>query len=117
MKKVIIATSFLAVAAFIACKGTSYATTIDKYEVTQQQVDAAKKRWSESDIDKIKKGKSIFTHQCVECHKAFVVESMSERKWKHEIEDMSPKAKLTEEEKMNLTYFVLSYWDTKQVAK
>lgn len=116
MKKIILATAVLSIIVFTACKTTSYATTMKSYEITQQQVDIAKKRWSESDVEKLKKGKSIFTGECTDCHKAFVIEKFSEKKWNHEIDDMSPKAKLTEEQKQNLTYFVLSYLEMKQAA-
>lgn len=99
----------------IAC--TSYAKTIDKYQISEQQTEFAKKRFPEADAAKLGHGKQIYTKQCTECHKAFVIEKFGERKWKHEIDDMSPKAKLTDQEKMDLTYFVLSYMDMKQAPK
>jgi len=101
----------------LAAACTSYAKTIDKYQVSQEQIDVAKKRWETSDSEKLKAGKSIFIKQCSECHKPFVIEKFSEKKWKHEIEDMSPKAKLTAEEKENLTQFVLSYLEIKTQVK
>ncbi|MCW3075861.1 MAG: hypothetical protein JWO32_470 [Bacteroidetes bacterium] len=117
MKKTFFFLSVTFLIAFAACKTVSYAKTIDKYDVSTQQTEIAKKRWAESDGAKLIRGKSIFTKQCTECHKAFVIEKFSERKWNHEIDDMSPKAKLSPEEKQDLTYFVLSYLEMKQAPK
>jgi len=115
MKKIFYFFAGLLAIGTIAC--TSYAKTISKYNVTPEQTEIAQKRWVASDITKLNHGKYIFANQCTECHKAFVIEKFSERKWNHEIDDMSPKAKLTEEEKQDLTYFVLSYLEMKQVKK
>ncbi|MGZ3920526.1 MAG: hypothetical protein ACXVC7_09545 [Bacteroidia bacterium] len=115
MKKTIYLFASIIVIGAAAC--TSYTKTISKYTISQEQTDIAKKRWSESDLNKLNHGKSIFTKQCTECHKAFLIEGFSERKWNHEIDDMSPKAKLSPEEKQDLTYFVLSYLEMKQAKK
>ncbi|MBA3664873.1 MAG: hypothetical protein H0W61_11795 [Bacteroidetes bacterium] len=115
MKNLIYLSFGVVLAGAAAC--TSYAKTISTYEITPKQTEIANKRWSESNEAKLKHGKSIFTVQCTECHKAFVIEKFSEKKWNHEIDDMSPKAKLTAEEKQDLTYFVLSYLEMKQPAK
>lgn len=117
MKKTFLFLSAALLIGVAACKTTSYAKTIDKYEVSSQQNEIAKKRWAESDAVKLSHGKSIFTKQCTECHQAFVIEKFSEKKWNHEIDDMSPKAKLSPQEKQDLTYFVLSYLEMKQAPK
>jgi hypothetical protein len=111
MKKIILSLCVPALLGTVAC--TTYAKTLDKYEISSQQTEIAKRRWAGSDASKLKKGKAIFTTQCTECHKAFVIEKFSEKKWNHEIDDMSPKAKLSDEEKQDLTYFVLSYLEMK----
>lgn len=101
----------------VAAACTSKSKIINNYEVTPQQTEIAKKRWPQSDAGKLNMGKSIFTKQCTECHKAFVIEKFSEKKWNHEIDDMSPKANLTPEEKQDLTYFILSYREIKTAVK
>jgi mono/diheme cytochrome c family protein len=81
------------------------------------QLQAAEKRWpgtSEMDLDQ---GQVIFTTKCIRCHKAFAIEGFSEAKWLHEIDDMSPKAHLTEDEKQKLTKYILSYHDLKDRVK
>jgi hypothetical protein len=115
MKKLFIPLGAFVIIGAVAC--TSYAKTIGSYKINNQQIDIAKKKWPDSDAIKLDNGKQIFTNQCTECHKAFVIEKFSETKWKHEIDDMSPKAKLTELQKTELTYFILSYLEMKQAPK
>lgn len=115
MKKTLIILSS-AIIAFAACKSSSYAKKIENYIVSDEQLTFAKKRWDDATKENLNMGKSIFTNQCTQCHKPFVIESFSEKKWNHEIDDMSPKAKLSAEEKKNLTYFILSYLDSKKTA-
>jgi hypothetical protein len=106
--------SFAAVIAIAACKTSSKTTATApaaSVEISAEQTDIAKKRWSESSPEKLKTGASIFRFQCTNCHKSYPIEKFSEKKWLHEIDDMSPKAKLSSEEKQNLTYYILSYRD------
>ncbi|MCE3259266.1 MAG: hypothetical protein K0S12_907 [Bacteroidetes bacterium] len=111
MNKLFLLTSGLVAVTLVAC--TSYAKTLEKSEISQKQTEIAKNRWSESNLQALANGKQIYTQKCTECHKAFVIEKFSEKKWNHEIDDMSPKAKLTPEEKQHLTYFLLSYREMK----
>ncbi|MCE3226549.1 MAG: hypothetical protein K0S32_1100 [Bacteroidetes bacterium] len=114
MTKQITLFAAVAVISIAACKTSSKTTASSATaEISQEQVDISKKRWSESSLEKLTQGKSIFTGQCTNCHKAYRIESFGEKKWLHEIDDMSPKAKLTAEEKQNLTYYILSYRDMK----
>ncbi|MBI2722019.1 MAG: hypothetical protein HYX39_07580 [Bacteroidetes bacterium] len=115
MKNTFYLLSFTVVLAIAACKSSS--KIINTYELTPTQTEIAKKRWPQSDAAKLSHGKSIYTNQCTQCHKTFVIESFSEKKWNHEIDDMSPKANLTPEEKQDLTYFILSYREMKAPVK
>jgi hypothetical protein len=81
------------------------------FEPSQEQLQAAVKRWPEATASDLKEGHQLFYGECKECHKPFKIAGFSEKKWLHEIDDMSPKAKLTDLQKDKLTKFVLSMRD------
>ncbi len=81
---------------------TASATKMSALEIAQ-------KRWDgtvQSDLDE---GRIVFTGKCTKCHEAPTIVTRSEKKWLHEIDDMSPRANLTPEEKSKLTKYILSY--------
>lgn len=81
------------------------------------QMEIATTRWPGTVADELKEGQTIYTTKCTGCHKAYDITEFGEKKWLHEIDDMSPKAKLTAEEKLKLTKYVLSYRETKEKMK
>lgn len=90
----------------------------EKSPAALMQMAIVEKRWPGANAEvEIKAGQVIYTTKCVRCHKAYNIEEFGEKKWLHEIDDMSPKAKLTPEEKLNLTKYILSYRETKETLK
>jgi cytochrome c5 len=81
------------------------------YEPSNDQLQAAVTRWPDASAADLKEGQKIFYNECTECHKAYSIPGFSERKWKHEIDDMSPKAKLSDVQKDKLTRYILSMRD------
>ena len=78
---------------------------------------AAEKRWPGTTVTEVQEGQHIFTGKCTQCHKPFDIPGFSEKKWLHEIDDMSPKAELTADEKMKLTKHILSFRDAALSSK
>lgn len=78
------------------------------------QMEIAQARWPGTVAEELKQGQVIYTTKCNQCHAAFEIERFGEKKWLHEIDDMSPKAKLNPEEKLKLTKYILSYRETKE---
>ncbi len=76
----------------------------------------AKKTWGDVTIDELKKGQAIFYNECTSCHQPYDIVGFSEKKWKHEIDDMSPKAELTAAQKDQLTKYILSFRSANAVA-
>lgn len=120
MKKI----KFLSFAALII--SLAYCTSTKKTETktpevafapNEKQMEIVEKRWPSSTAEEVKEGQNIFVTKCTECHKAYEITKFSEKKWLHEIDDMSPKAKLTAEEKLKLTKYILSYREANAVAK
>ena|SRR6218665_237683 len=83
----------------------------------QMQMEIANTRWPGTVAEELKEGHTIYTTKCTSCHKAFEISRFGEKQWLHEIDDMSPKARLTAEEKLKLTKYILSYRETKEKMK
>lgn len=108
----------MALVFLVYCKSSKTATSEKvAYTPSEKQMEIAQKRWSNTIADELKEGQTIYVTKCTECHKANKIERFSEKKWLHEIDDMSPKAKLTAEEKLKLTKYILSYREENAVAK
>lgn len=107
------------ITAFTYCKSTK---TVSEAKVTtpvldEKQLAVVQTRWPNTAVEDVKQGQIIFTTKCTECHANQVITELSEKKWLHEIDDMSPKAKLTADEKLKLTKFILSYREANTVSK
>ena len=90
----------------------------EKSPAAVMQISIVEKRWPGPNAEaEIKAGQVIYTTKCASCHKVYNIEEFGEKKWIHEIDDMSPKAKLTPEEKLSLTKYILSYRETKETLK
>jgi mono/diheme cytochrome c family protein len=72
-------------------------------------LEIAQKRWPNTNSDELAQGKTIYETKCTKCHGEKKIVTRSEKSWLHEIDDMSPKAHLTPEEKEKLTRYILSY--------
>lgn len=111
MKKTFLGIATLSVVLLSQCKGTKSGTS-DKGNteaLNDQQMKIVETRWPGSSMDEVKQGQSIFLTQCTQCHANQVITDLSEKKWLHEIDEMAPKAKLSAEEKLKLTKYILSY--------
>ena len=68
----------------------------------------ANKRWPDATKASLTAGQVIYTTKCTQCHGIKSIQNRTEAEWIHEIDDMSPKAKLTPEEKETLSRYLLS---------
>ena len=87
------------------------------YEPSAKQLEIAEKRWPNTLVTEIQEGQNIYVTKCTECHGAYTIIKFSEKKWLHEIEEMSPKASLTSEEKLKLSKHILSYREANVAVK
>lgn len=121
MKK--ISFSFIALGLiFLAyCKSskTTSSTPVTNMVFTpgEKQMQVAQTRWPGVTIEEVTEGRTIFVTKCTKCHEAYEITGFSEKKWLHEIDDMSPKANLTAEEKLKLTKHILSYREANVIPK
>ena len=71
----------------------------------------AQKRWASATKEELEEGKAIFEGPCTGCHEKQSIVMRDEKSWLHEIDKMSPKAKLTAEQKTKLTHYILAFRD------
>ena len=108
----------IAAAILFACKGKQKSEkSAEAFSPGDKELAVAQKTWPNTTLEELKEGNSIYRNQCTECHKNFEITKFSEKKWKHEIDEMAPKAKLTAEQKDKLTKFILSYREANTVTK
>jgi cytochrome c5 len=102
---------------FTYCKSTQPLAETKVAVVDEKQMAVVQVRWPNTTIDEVNQGRTIFTTKCNQCHANQVITDLSEKKWLHKIDDMSPKANLTSEEKLKLTKYILSYREANTLAK
>ena len=74
----------------------------------EAQLTAIKAKYPDATAEQLSEGYSIYTGACTNCHGQKNIFKRSEASWLHEIDDMSPKAKLTASQKDALTKYILS---------
>lgn len=74
----------------------------------EAQLTAIKAKYPDATAEQLKEGHSIYIGACTNCHGQKNIFKRSEASWLHEIDDMSPKAKLTASQKDALTKYILS---------
>lgn len=74
----------------------------------EAQLTAIKAKYPDATAEQLKQGHSIYIGACTNCHGQKNIFKRSEASWLHEIDDMSPKAKLTAVEKDALTKYILA---------
>lgn len=114
MRKLIIAASVILWLA--QCKTSTKLSSETSMVPTDKELSVAQKTNPSITLVDLKAGRTIYFNQCTECHKTFDIPKFSEKKWKHEIDDMSPKAKLTDEQKKMLSDYILSYREANAVV-
>ena len=110
MKKYTTLALLAGILALSQCKSKQKtATTAEVYTPSEKQMAIVEQRWPQTGVAEVQQGQNIFVTRCTTCHGAKEITRFSEKKWLHEIDDMSPKAKLSAEEKLILTKYILSY--------
>lgn len=72
------------------------------------ELKAIQVKYPQATMAMLKEGHSIYIGACTNCHGQKNIYKRSEASWLHEIEDMSPKARLTDSQKDALTKYILA---------
>lgn len=74
-----------------------------------EQLTAIQTKFNEVSLEQLNEGYTLYTKgACINCHSAKNIYKRSESDWKHIIDDMSLKAKLTDSQKSSVFKYVLS---------
>ena len=87
-----------------------------EYNPSVKQLEIANIKWANTLPLELKQGQNIFSTKCIECHRSKTIFNYNEKKWIRIIDEMSEKSKLSVEEKLKLTKYILSYRQEKTIV-
>lgn len=90
------------------CSTGKIATTSNTTSTDEALLTVAQKTWNDCTLQQLQSGKDIYATKCTGCHAMKSITQRSETEWKGAIASMAPKAKLTPEETLNLTRYLLA---------
>ncbi len=74
----------------------------------QAQVDAIQTKYKDVTLQTLTSGHAIYVGACTNCHRAKNINKFTEENWTKIMNRMTPKAKLTEAEKDQVTKYVMA---------
>lgn len=92
----------------VACKSKKNVSKTSSNEPTEAQLTALKSKVPDGTMDDLKKGHSIFYGACTNCHGAKDVTGYSQEQLQSVIDQMAPKAKLSDSEKKDVWRYALA---------
>lgn len=99
----------------VACGSTKNSSPKPSIVPGEAQLTAIKVKYPDATAEQLTQGHSIYIGACTNCHRQKNIFKRSETNWLHEIDAMSPKAKLTASQKDALTKYILSMKATQPV--
>lgn len=73
-----------------------------------EQLKAAQNQYKDVTLQTLSNGHSIYTGVCTDCHAAKAIYTRDENRWEKIIDVMAKKSKLTDQQKDELTKYVMS---------
>lgn len=118
MKNILTITLFTSLSLFVACTAKKSGTTTATASIipTETQLKAIQAKYPEVSMQTLTNGHAIYTGVCTNCHGQKNIFKRSEESWKHEIDDMAPKAKITDAQKDDLYKYILAMKATQAAA-
>jgi hypothetical protein len=92
----------------IACKSKKGASSTASIVPTDVQLKAIQVKYPDVTMQGLTNGYAIYTGACTNCHGMKNIYKRSEESWKHEIDVMAPKAKISATEKDELYKYRLA---------
>ncbi len=91
----------------VSC-GASKKTPAPSIIPTETQLKAIQVKYPDVTMQTLTNGHAIYTGACTNCHGMKNLYKRSEESWKHEVDVMAPKAKITDSQKDELFKYILS---------
>jgi cytochrome c5 len=95
---------------------TVAAKTENSLEPTEIQVKAIQPKYPEVTLQNLNNGYAVYTGACTNCHGMKNIYSRSEASWKHEVDDMAPRANITDAQKDDLYKYILAMKASRSVS-
>jgi hypothetical protein len=100
----------------VACNSKKAANSVVASIVpTNVQLKAIQAKYPEVTMQTLANGHDIYIGVCTNCHGMKNIYKRSEESWKHEIDVMAPKAKITDSQKNELFKYILSMKASEEV--
>ena len=101
MKRIRIGVLLLAWVAAIGCAATLG-------HPTAQDAEWASRRWRTTTLEDLQKGRAVYVQKCAGCHNLHTPEQYSPTEWEGYVAYMAEDAKLTAEEQVLITRFLVA---------
>ena len=94
---------FIAALILVSCESTNYVPP-----VTPQMATATSKKGTHADVAKLREGRTLFVHRCIECHTLPVIWRYSLQDWPGIVNSMSHRASLKLAERDAIVAYILA---------
>jgi|GEM_PF-423132 len=95
---------------------TVVAKTENSLLPTDIQLKAIQPKYPEVTLQNLNNGYAIYTGACTNCHGMKNLYNRSEQSWKHEVDDMAPRAEITDSQKDDLFKYILAMKASRSVS-
>ena len=94
---------FIAALILVSCESTNYVPP-----VTPQMANATSKRGTHVDPAKLREGRTLFVHRCIECHTLPAIWRYGAQDWPEIVNSMSHRASLKPAEREAVIAYILA---------
>ena len=97
-------------------KKTVATKTVNSLLPTDIELKAIQPIYPDVTLQNLNNGYAIYTGACTNCHGMKNLYNRSEESWKHEVDDMAPRAEITDSQKDDLYKYILAMKASRSVT-
>jgi cytochrome c1 len=90
--------------------------TVNSLLPTDIELKAIQPKYPDVTLQNLNNGYAIYTGACTNCHGMKNLYNRSEESWKHEVDDMAPRAEITDSQKDDLYKYILAMKASRSVT-
>ena len=95
---------------------TVVSKTVNSLLPTDIELKAIQPKYPDVTLQNLNNGYAIYTGACTNCHGMKNLYNRSEESWKHEVDDMAPRAEITDSQKDDLYKYILAMKASRSVT-
>jgi hypothetical protein len=95
---------------------TVAAKTVNSLLPTDIELKAIQPKYPDVTLQNLNNGYAIYSGACTNCHGMKNLYNRSEESWKHEVDDMAPRANITDAQKDDLFKYILAMKASRSVS-